>query len=471
LLPLPPETVERLHVETLRLLEATGVRVDCDEALDLLAAYGVRCDRARGRAFPDETAVGRALTTVRTPYVLHGRDPNSPRVLPVDGQHTYAICGGAALRMYAAGRYDTATEQDLIDTTVLHEKLEHVDVLINVVEPPTLDKRSLYTHLAAVLFCHSSKPLLLQAGGRKDLRTIVRMATAIAGGEAELRARPLFMTGSNAEPPLRLPRDGAEILIDAARAGIPVSIGDYLMLGSTGPAHVLAGLVQRTATVLTGLILTQAAVPGSIYDFSCHSGLCDLRRGDAVTMSATVMQMAAAAVQMGRRYGLVTHSLACTEARGPDAQAAGERAAALMAAFASGAGFIHHSTSCLAGMELADHAQSVLDNELIGQAKAFCAALPGDGLEAALAAVREVADDPQYDGLCFLGHPHTAEQCGDRKPGEALFETGQLARWLSGDRAALYERAAAQVRTALAERAEFVSPDLRRELFRIAGEA
>ena len=277
---LPPETLDRLHAEVIRLLETTGVRVDEDEALDLLEAYGVRCDRDRRRAYPDAAAVNRALASVRKAYTLHGRDPDRPTALPVDGRHTYAICGGAALRMYAAGRYATATEPDLIETAALHESLDHVDVLINAVEPAPPAGRSLYTHLAATLFCHTSKPLLLQAGGRGDLRAIIRMAALIAGGEDALRARPLFMAGSNAEPPLRIPREGAEILVDAARAGIPVSIGDYLMLGSTGPAHLLAALVQRTATVLTGLVLTQAAAPGSVYDFSCHSGLCDLRAGD-----------------------------------------------------------------------------------------------------------------------------------------------------------------------------------------------
>jgi trimethylamine--corrinoid protein Co-methyltransferase len=467
---LPTEAVERLHVETIRLLETTGVRVDHDEALELLCAYGVRCDLDRRRAYPDAGAVNRALASVRKAYTLHGRDPERPTALPVDGHHTYAICGGAALRMYADGRYTAVTEDDLVAMTALHERLEHVDVLINVVEPPPAG-RSLYTRLAATLFCHASKPLLLQAGGREDLRAIIRMATLIAGGEHALRDRPLFMTGGNAEPPLRIPREGAEVLIEAARAGIPVSIGDYMMLGSTGPAHLLAALVQRAATVLTGLVLTQAAAPGSIYDFSCHSGLCDLRNADAITMSGTVMRLAATAVQMGRRYGLVTHSLACTEARAPDAQAAGERAAALIAAFASGATFIHHSTSCMAGMELADPAQSVLDNALIGQAKAFAAATPEDGLEEALAAVREVATDPQYDGLYFLGHAHTAAQGARGADDAGLFETGQLARWLNGARTPLYERAAARARTLTAEPREFVSPELKRELFRLAGEA
>lgn len=460
-----------LHERTMQVLEKVGVHMDSPEALDLLAAYGVRCDQDKRRAYPGEEHVRRALATARKEYTLRGRHPRKPRDLRVDGTTTHVISGGAALRLYADGAYPTATEEDLVDTTVLHEKLDHVDVLINVVEPAAMDAATLYPVMAAILLRYSSKPLLLQVSGRRDLGVIIRMAALIAGNAANLRARPLFMTGINAEPPLRITREGAEVLIDAARAGIPVSLGDFPMMGSTAPAHLAATLVQRTATVLTGLVLTQAAAPGSIYDFTCHSGACDLRTGDAVTMSPHVLQLVMASVQMGRHYGLNTHAMSCTEARGPDAQAAGERMAALMASITAGAAFIHHGTCCMAGMELADHAQSVIDNELIGQAKAFAAGVTTDGLDPALAALKEVTEDPQYAGLGFLGHPHTAVQCHQQVPSSGLFATGQLARWLSGDRVTVHEKAEEIARAAMAEREEFTPPDLTKELFKLAKES
>ncbi len=467
--PLSAEALEIVGTGAQRISDTLGVRIDSPEALSLLADLGVRCDHRSGRAFPSGSDVARALDTVTRGYTLHERRPGG-RVLPVDSRHTYTVSGGAALRMFADGQYATATWDDLIDTTVLHQALDQVDVLIDVVEPPELEQGTLYPVVAAVLLSYSTKPLLLQAGRREDLRKIVRMMTLVAGSEAALRARPLFMTGTNAEPPLQIGKEGAEVLIDAARAGVPVSLGDYMVLGSTGPMHFLAAQAQRTATVLTGLVLTQAAAPGSIYDFSCHSGACDLRTGDTVTMSPDVLRMCAASVQVGRHYDLVTHSLACTEARGPDAQAVAERSMALVAAFLSGATFVHHATCCMAGMELADHAQSVLDNELIGRARGLTQSTEAEGFEEALAALGEVVTDPLYAGLGFLGHPHTAARCRRSSPGETLFEAGQLARWLTGERTGIAERAERVAQEVLREKQACVPNDLQEELFAIARE-
>lgn len=467
---LAPESVRRIHDEVIAMLHTVGVRIDSTEALDLLAGYGVRCDRRLLRAYPGEAHIRRALDTVTRSYCLHGRHPENSRPLRICGTTTHTVSGGAALRLYSNGEYRAVSEDDVINAAVLHEKLDHIDILINVVEPPAMLKDALYPTMAAIQFCYSSKPLLLQVSGRRDLAMIIRMAAMVAGSEKNLRAKPLFMTGINSEPPLSITRDGAEVLMDAARAGIPVSLGVYVMMGSTGPLHIAGSLIQRTAMVLTGLLLTQAAQPGSIYDFTCHSGACDLKNGDAVTMSPQVIQLVAASIQIGRHYGLVTHGLACTEARAPDAQAAAERALALMTSVMAGASLISHGTSCMAGMELADYAQSVIDNDLAGYVMSLASAIPMDGLDEALAAVRDIADDPLYAGLGFMAHPHTAGLCRQQAEGLKVFTTGQLSRWLNGKRESVYEKAGQLARKLMAERREFVSPDLKKELFKLAKE-
>lgn len=465
---LSEESVGRVHSNVITLLATTGVRIDSLEALDLLAGYGVRCDRERMRVFPEEARVSKALSTVRKAYRLYGRKPGASPPLDINTSGSHIVSGGAALRMYSGGAYTDATIQDLINITVLHEKLENIAILFNVVEPPTLDKATMYPTLAAYLFCYSSKPLLLQVGDRNDLARIIRMAALIADDAAALREKPLFMTGINAEPPLHITREGAEVLIDAARAGIPVSLGCYLMTGATGPLHIAASLIQRTATVLTGLILTQAAAPGSVYDFSAQSGCCNLKTGDAVTMCPDAMLLSAGSIQIGRHYGLVTHSLACTEARGPDAQASGERYFAVATSLMAGASLIQHGTSCMAGMELADPAQSVIDNEIAGHALSFASGISFDGLDEAVSTIHDVVSDSQYAGLFFMGHPHTARNCRMRAFDSPVFAAGQLSRWLAGPRESVYEKAEKKAAELLSEKEEFVSPELKKELFSLA---
>ena len=464
------ESVQKIHTSVVCLLEKVGVYIDSEEALRLLTEYGVRCDLKKMRAYPDEDTIRRALGTVQKGYKLYGRKSGEEKNLNIDLTTTHTISGGAALKLYSGGKYSNATNNDLVKMTVLHEKLDNINILINVVEPIELKGENIYPKIAAELFCYSSKPLLLQVNGRRDLEKIMRMASLLVGGENELRKRPIFMTGTNSEPPLKITKEGAEVLIYASQRGIPVSLGAYLMVGATGPLDVVASIVQRTATVLAGLVLTQATQPGSVYDFSCQSGYSDLKTGDVITMSPQVMQIIAGSIQIGRYYGLITQSMAITESKAPDAQASGERLFSLSVSVMAGASVIHHTTSCMAGMELADFAQCIIDNEIAGYVLDFAEGISMDNLEEAVQVIKDVVEDPQYSTLSFLGHPHTAKYCRERSYKPTLFSIGMLSRYIAERKASLYEKAENRVQELLKEREEFVSLDIKRELLKLASE-
>lgn len=464
------ESEGTIHRAAARLIERLGVRIDCDEALDLLEGYGVRCDRDRHRAYPDEASVQRALASVQRGYTVHGRGARAAEALNVGLDTVHTISGGAALKLYDGGRYRNATRQDMIDMIALHERLENVHIIINVVEPPEMAGPNLYPEMAALHFAHGSKPLLIQANGRRDLEKIIRMAELIAGGREQLRSRPIFMTGANAEPPLHITTAGAEVLTLAAREGIPCSLGSYAMAGSTGPLDVAGCIVQRTATVLCGLVLTQAARPGSPYDFSAQSGCCDLSNGSAVTMSPMTMQLVVGAVQLGRRYGMVTNAVAATDACEPDAQAAGERFFSLAVSVMAGASLVQGATGEMAAMELADFAQCVVDNEIAGWVLDFASGVGMDELDEAVSAIEDVVEDPEHSGYRFLGHPHTAARCRRGRHVPDLFSAGMLSKRMSEKAASLYEKAEARAQDLLTERREPPSPQLTQQLLTIAAE-
>ncbi len=462
------ESVQRIHDNAMYILQKIGVHIDSEEALSMLADYGVRCDREQRRAYLDESVIRRALSTVAREYKVYGRKPGQPQIVDVNSSSLYAISGAGALKLYSNGEYKDASRQNLIDMISLHDKLENIHVLINVVEPAEMLPESIYPEIAALHFCYTSKPLLLQANGRKDLRKLIRMAGLIVGGQEELRKRPIFMTGTNSEPPLSISKEGAEVLITGARAGIPVSMGAYVMVGATAPVNIAASIVQRTASVLCGLVLTQAAQPGSAYEF-CTGGACsDLSTGDVVTMSPRTMLLIAGSIQMGRYYGLTTRCLSATEAKVPDAQALGERFFSLAVSIMAGGNLIHGTTSEMSGMEVADFAQCVIDNEAVGYMLDFAAGISVDGFEEGCAAIEEVVTDAQYAGLYFLGHPHTAKYCRRKGYAPDLFSAGMLSRWLAKGEEPLYDKAVKRAQQLLAERELFVTPELKKELLGIA---
>jgi trimethylamine--corrinoid protein Co-methyltransferase len=187
-------------------------------------------------------------------------------------------------------------------------------------------------------------------------------------------------------------------------------------------------------------------------------------------MSPQAMQIIAGSIQMGRYYNLVTQALSATESRRCDAQAAGERFFSFTIALLAGASIIQGATSEMAGMELADYAQCVIDNEIAGYAFEFASGLAMEEMDEAVNAVYEVAGDPKQYETLFLEHPYTVKKCHAFSFRPDLFSTGMLSRWIAENQPELTQKAHVRVRELLRETPQFVSPDLRKEFSRIVSD-
>lgn len=85
-------------------------------------------------------------------------------------------------------------------------------------------------HLCAELMKNTEKPCSAWINNGKTAKYIIEMFRVVAGGEIELRNKP--MTEAFIEPisPLQFSKEGLEILIEFAKAGLPVGFGPMAML-------------------------------------------------------------------------------------------------------------------------------------------------------------------------------------------------------------------------------------------------
>ena len=103
------------------------------------------------------------------------------------------------------------------------------------------------------MLANTRKPLVVTAENGGDLRVMARIATALRGGEEELRAGPYFVMSASRRDPLEHPADSLEKLLLCADLGIPTIYSPAPRAGATAPLTVAGHVAQGVAESLFGL--------------------------------------------------------------------------------------------------------------------------------------------------------------------------------------------------------------------------
>lgn len=457
-----------LHENTLILMERTGVRVESEPALKLLADRNVRIDWESKRVHPRPDQVQQALDSAPRSFNVYGRLTENPLVIGSD--NVYVESGGASVRVLALdGHYEAATWEHLRQFNTLLDALPNIHMLLNQVDPLGDPSLGFYQRLAAEMLITTPKPCCFQAGSGADVTAMVAMGAVIRGSTQGLAEKPVFITGSNAEPPLCIPEHAAEILMTASRAGIPCGVGDYVMMGISAPTTLAGALIQRNAVQLIALVLSQMVRPGAPFYYTGSSASANMRTLDPITANPAALRMLRAAVRLGRWYGLPVVGLATTDAKQPDPQAAVEMAVSFLVAMEAGAHLIQGPTSMMDQMMLSSFAQAVIDNDIVGYLLAARGDLAISPETLAIDVIDQVVTNPSLEALKFAGHPHTARHLREDLWEPAVFSYDSFTTWQKKGSLSLLERANVRARDILSHhQPEPLALGLASEIHRIA---
>jgi trimethylamine---corrinoid protein Co-methyltransferase len=417
-------SVAAVHESALRVLERTGVLVQDDEAVALLAARGARCDGRRVHLSEDQ--VQAALATAPSSFVLAGRRPELG--LPLGGAdgRVFGSGSGAAymLERGAGGALimRPGTLADLEATAKLGHVLPAIDFNSDCMEPLDLPeavrtRRGTHARLVA-----SDKAIEWVASVDEDADEGERINEILFGAGWHERPRALIVLNTTA--PLQLSGETARLLVRWARLGQPVCATSCVMGGTTGPATVAGVLAVQHAEVLAALVLGQAAREGSPFVYGGLPVMASLRTGAARFGGPEFVRMAVATAQLAHLCGLpVRAGAACTDAHAVDARALAESAEALSAAVFSGAHFLFQAAGIMSSFNALSLEKYVLDADLISVLRAAV-----DPIRAGEDGLAEDVIHAVGPGGSYLGQAHTRRHARDHeRPGQPGPETFE--RW------------------------------------------
>ncbi len=358
--------LDRIVSEAVDVLEKTGVLIENDEALRLLADAGCGC-RGRIASFK-RGLVEESLKTA--PRSIRVYDRGGALTMALEGDAVHFDPGSGALKILdpATSEERKPVTRDLVRFATLTDALPNIAAqsteMISMDVPEAMQDR--YRLYIGLQFCR--KPVVTGTFAVESFEIMKDMLVAVRGSERALREKPLAIFDCCPSPPLKWSNLTCQNLIDASRAGVPAALISMPLTGATSPVTLGGALVQLTAENLSGIVIHQLAQPGAPIIFGGSPAAFDMRTGTPPMGAVETMMINAAHVQIGKHLGLPTHSyLGLSDAKIVDGQAGLETGMGALVAALAGANVISGP-----GMLDFESCQSleklVLDNEICGMA-------------------------------------------------------------------------------------------------------
>ena len=361
------DDLAQIKFAVIEVLAEVGVLMEYRPALEMLADHGAQVDWSTSVVKIPESLLNRALLTAPSRFTLYGKTPEYD--IKVDLERVYTMSGSCALSVLDLdGVHRPAVRQDLVDITRLLEEMPNLDIMHQIVVPSDVPELGYELVNFATCYSISRRNYYSQAQSAQSVRDQIKMAAVFQGSEEEVRRKPTFTEVVCMVSPCKHEKQNSEVLMEAAKYGIPLYIEVDALCGATTPAPIAGTLVEQGANVLAGVVLAQCVNPGTPCIFAIASGIMDMATGAYSGAAPETTLIHAATAQVAHAFGLPYQGGTGIDAKLPDAQAGYERALQVLTNILAGTNFVHLSYGMMEQMLLASYEQCVIDEEIIAAA-------------------------------------------------------------------------------------------------------
>ena len=300
------EDIQAIHFATLKLMSNYGVRVFGKQATEIYRKAGCDVDEQTGLIrFPEEVVIEAIMKTPER-YVMCGRDPKNDFVLGSD-QVFYTNFGtGIEIVDLETGERKASDSTDLGNVARFVDAIPEINAFTTAVASQEAQAHVKDLYEARAVFCNTTKHAILDAENGKNANLVIDMAAAIAGGRDKLRERPFLTLCICPNSPLEIHEGASQVVIETAKAGLPISILSMGLVGGTTPATLAGTLVVTNAEILAGVVLAQLVNPGNPVMYGSSTTIMDMQYATSPVGAPEHGMFGAAVAQMGKYYKIPT---------------------------------------------------------------------------------------------------------------------------------------------------------------------
>lgn len=276
---LSSDELDAIHEATMRIMSMTGIKFYNEEALKILDEGGCEVDYAEQLARIPQYVVEEAIKSSPSSVLLAGRDPKHDCVL--ESSRVAFTNFGAGIKLYDpySGELRLPTTQDVGWTAKVVDALDGVDVYSQAIVPRDDIATGNEDLVAANEFLNNTTKHChhIDLGSGEAAKRFIRMGAAIAGGMENLKRRPVISALICPTSPLQMSAHGCDVIMEFARASVPINILSMALSGGTAPITLAGTLVDHNAEVLAGIVLAQLTNKGAPVIYGSSTTGFDMR--------------------------------------------------------------------------------------------------------------------------------------------------------------------------------------------------
>lgn len=400
---LSPEEIKMIHAASLDVLENCGIRMMSDRVLDLLEANGAAVDReSRICKFP-ASLVERCLASVPAEFDLYDRDGN--KVMTIGDGTPHCASGHNAVFCIdpktLKRRY--ATVRDVEEFGIVSQWCESIDIVGVPLNPMDVPARSTLLHATKALFETTTKPLFLSTESCEIVESLIAMMKAVAGRD-DIGSCPNAVIQLSPSSPMFWEASAADGVLATSAERVPLNILPEPMSGVSAPYSVAGLLTEHNIEVLSGVVISQLAAPGTPILYGSSWTTYDMRSSNALIGSPETTLLRIAGCQMARFYHMPSHTTATnTDSNAHDEHHAWESVLSNIAAMNAHNDVVMNSGMFACGLTTSLE-QLVMDNEVNGIIKRLMRGIQVDEEMVAAEVIKDVGPAGN-----FLMEDHTLD--------------------------------------------------------------
>ncbi len=362
------QQIEMIHERALYILDQTGVKFDSEEALKILKENGADVDFVHQIVkFPPQMVID-ALQRVPETIQLYDREGNLS--VKLGGNRSHFDPGSSPMNFMEADGITVrlAKAEDLVKISRVNDSLSNIELQSTSVVLDDIPQQIGDSYRLYLLLKTSPKPCISGAFSVHGISDMRELLAAVVGGYELLKQKPITVFDICPSPPLKWTHVSSQNIIDCAKFGLPMETISVPMPGAVSPATLAGSVLIHTAETLSGIVLAQCVNPGTPVVYGGAPMYFDMRQSTTSLNSIETNLISTAYSQMGKYYGLPTHTYAgLSDSKMVDAQAGLESGMSGTIASLSGINVI----SGVGVMEFCNTfsiEKLVLDNEICGMA-------------------------------------------------------------------------------------------------------